>query len=322
MSRFFKFFVPVLVCLNLSNVNAQLLLNELYVNSPGAADEPFEFIELKGTPGSTLNNIYVVVFESDSGSAGNADVVIPLNGVTLGSNGLLFIGTSLGYSNIPSATVFKDTLLFGLPLLENGSISFTVLFSPIPMLKNVDYDTNNDGVLDLPNGAQLQDAVGWTNGDLTSLIYGGVILTQSAGTPDAAVRFFDNNTPFSAAAWYNGDLVDADSFDPLEVSSNMPLGSGITPGNINIPNNGTGINDLIVSNLTIYPNPSEGVINIESLNLNESALLSVYSVDGRLVRQLELTNSTVDLTNLDSGLYWVELRTNREVKRAQLVLSY
>jgi hypothetical protein len=309
------------VCLNVNSLNAQLLLNELYVNSPGA-DEPFEFIELKGTPGSTLNNIYVVVFESDSGSAGNADVVIPLNGVTLGSNGLLFIGTSLGYQNIPSETVFKDTLLFGLPLLENGSISFTVMFSPIPMLKDVDYDTNNDGVLDLPNGAQLQDAVGWTNGDLTALIYGGVILTQSAGTPDAAVRFFDNNTPFSAVAWYNGDLVDADSFDPLEVSSNMPLGSGVTPGNINIPNNGTGINDLIVSNLTIYPNPSEGVINIGSLNLDELALLSVYSVDGRLVRQLELTNSTVDLTNLDSGLYWVELRTKREVKRAQLVLSY
>jgi hypothetical protein len=321
MSRFFKFFAAFLVFLNLSNVNAQLLLNELYVNSPGA-DEPYEFIELKGTPGSTLNNIYVVVFESDSGSAGNADVVIPLNGVTLGSNGLLFIGTSLGYSNIPSATVFKDTLLFGLPLLENGSISFTVLFSPIPMLKDVDYDTNNDGVLDLPNGAQLQDAVGWTNGDLSALIYGGVILTQSAGTPDAAVRFFDNNTPFSAAAWYNGDLVDSDSFDPLEVSSNMPLGSGITPGNINIPNNGTGINDLKVSNLAIYPNPSEGLINIGSLNLNESALLSVYSVDGRLVRQLELTNSTVDLSNLDSGLYWLELRTKREVKRAQLVLSY
>jgi hypothetical protein len=190
------------------------------------------------------------------------------------------------------------------------------------MLKDVDYDTNNDGVLDLPNGAQLQDAVGWTNGDLSALVYGGVILTQSAGTPDAAVRFFDNNTPFSVGAWYNGDIIDLDSFDPLEVSSNLPQGAGLTPGNINIPNNGIGINDLIVSNLTIYPNPSAGVINIEGLNLNESSLLSVYSMDGRLVSQSELINSTIDLTNLDSGLYWVELRTNREVKRAQLVLSY
>jgi hypothetical protein len=321
MSKFIFSFFASLMLFSFQSADAQLLLNEMLVNPPGS-DEPFEFVELKGAPGSTLNNIYMVVFESDSGSAGNADVVIPLNGVTLGSNGLLFIGTSLGYSNIPSTTVFKDTLLFGLPQLENGSTTFTVLFSPIPMLKDVDYDTNNDGVLDLPNGAQLQDAVGWTNGDLSALVYGGVILTQSAGTPDAAVRFFDNNTPFSVGAWYNGDIIDLDSFDPLEVSSNLPQGAGLTPGNINIPNNGIGINDLIVSNLTIYPNPSAGVINIEGLNLNESSLLSVYSMDGRLVSQSELINSTIDLTNLDSGLYWVELRTNREVKRAQLVLSY
>jgi hypothetical protein len=321
MSKFIFSFFASLMLFSFQSADAQLLLNEMLVNPPGS-DEPFEFVELKGAPGSTLNNIYMVVFESDSGSAGNADVVIPLNGVTLGSNGLLFIGTSLGYSNIPSTTVFKDTLLFGLPQLENGSTTFTVLFSPIPMLKDVDYDTNNDGVLDLPNGAQLQDAVGWTNGDLSALVYGGVILTQSAGTPDAAVRFFDNNTPFSVGAWYNGDIIDLDSFDPLEVSSNLPQGAGLTPGNINIPNNGIGINDLIVSNLMIYPNPSAGVINIEGLNLNESSLLSVYSMDGRLVSQSELINSTIDLTNLDSGLYWVELRTNREVKRAQLVLSY
>jgi hypothetical protein len=321
MSKFIFSFFASLMLFSFQSADAQLLLNEMLVNPPGS-DEPFEFVELKGAPGSTLNNIYMVVFESDSGSAGNADVVIPLNGVTLGSNGLLFIGTSLGYSNIPSTTVFKDTLLFGLPQLENGSTTFTVLFSPIPMLKDVDYDTNNDGVLDLPNGAQLQDAVGWTNGDLSALVYGGVILTQSAGTPDAAVRFFDNNTPFSVGAWYNGDIIDLDSFDPLEVSSNLPQGAGLTPGNINIPNNGIGINDLIVSNLTIYPNPSAGVINIEGLNLNESSLLSVYSMDGRLVSQSELINSTIDLTNLETGIYWIELRTNREVKRAQIVISY
>ena len=321
MSKFlFSAFTAVLLLCHPS-AKAQLLLNEMLVNPPGS-DEPFEFIELKGTPGSTLNNIYVVVFESDSGSAGNADVVIPLNGVTLGSNGLLFIGTSLGYPSIPSETVFKDTLLFGLPILENGSISFAVLFSPIPILRDVDYDTNNDGVLNLPAGAQLQDAVGWTNGDPTSLIYGGVILTQSAGTPDAAVRFFDNDTPFSSAAWYNGDVIDLDSFDPFEVSSNMPQGSGLTPGNINIPNDGIGFNDLTISNLTIYPNPSEGLVNIGSFNLNESSLLSVYSIDGRLVRQQELFESVVNLDELNPGLYWLELRTNREVKRAQLIISY
>jgi hypothetical protein len=207
-------------------------------------------------------------------------------------------------------------------VLENGSISFAVLFSPIPILKDVDYDTNNDGVLDLPNGALLQDAVGWTNGELTALIYGGVILTQSAGTPDAAVRFADNTTPFSLQAWYNGDLITATTFDPLEVSSNMPDGAGITPGNINIPNNGTGIDALNISSLNVYPNPSQGLINIDNINPNEVSNMLVYSIDGRLIRHFEVADSFVNLGTLETGIYWIELRTNRDVTRAQIVISY
>ena len=126
-----------------SNSNAQLLLNEIVVNPPGG-DEPFEFIELKGNPGNTINNIYVCVFEGDSASAGNCDLVIPLNNITLGSNGLLLIATSLGFPNIPAATTFIDTLNFGIPggVLENGNTTFAVIFSPIPIVYNADYDTN------------------------------------------------------------------------------------------------------------------------------------------------------------------------------------
>jgi hypothetical protein len=181
--------IAVIACISFAK--AQLLINEVLVNPPGS-DEPFEFIELKGTPGSTLNNIYVCVFEGDSASAGNSDLVIPLRNVTLGSNGLLFIGSTLAYNNLPSETTKKDTLIFGIPggVLENGNISFVVIFSPSGILTNVDYDLDNDGVLELPFGASIQDGVGWTNGDATAIIYGGVVLDQSAGTPDAAVRFF------------------------------------------------------------------------------------------------------------------------------------
>jgi len=162
MVFFYRILLGVLLTpLFLNTLNAQLLLNELYVNRPGALgnDEPYEFIELKGTPGTTLNKLYVVAFESDSGSAGNADLVIPINNVTLGANGLIFIGTQLGYPSVNPETVFIDTLIFGLPILENGSISFAVIFSNTPILTDVDYDTNNDGVLDLPPGAVVQD--GW-----------------------------------------------------------------------------------------------------------------------------------------------------------------
>ena len=43
-----------------------------------------------------------------------------------------------------------------------------------------DLDTDNDGVLELPAGVVLIDAVGWTDGGAGDRVYGGVVLTQSA----------------------------------------------------------------------------------------------------------------------------------------------
>jgi hypothetical protein len=307
----------------IGTINAQLLLNEVYVNRPGAlgTDEPFEFIELKAAPGSTINKLYVVAFESDSGSAGNADVVIPINNVTVGANGLIFIGTQLGYPNINPETVFIDTLLFGLPILENGSISFATIFSNTPILTNVDYDTNNDGVLDLPPGAVVQDAVGWTNGELTALIYGGVSLTQSAGTPDAAVRFFDNTTPFSQAAWYNGDLATATTFDALEISSNFPDGGGITPGDINIPNNGLGIHNQMAG-AEVYPNPCDGKLFVKGPASLLDAKWTITAVDGRTTNITLLGDGSLDTSEFSNGIYVLQGVSESVLLRKHVLIAH
>ena len=302
------------------SAQAQLLLNEIVVNPPGS-DEPFEFIELKGNPGITLNNMYVCVFEGDSASAGNCDLVIPLNNITLGSNGLLFIATSLGFPNVPTATTFIDTLNFGIPggVLENGNTSFAVIFSPTPIVYNADYDTNNDGTLDLPAGAILQDAVGWTNGDLTALVYGGVVLTQSAGTPDAAVRFFENTTPFSKPAWYNGDLTGSTSFDPLEISSNFPVGGSITPGDFNTPNS-VGIEQAFESNLEIYPNPCSNQFRISGLQ-NEISF-KVYDLTGRTFIQGLTSDGIVEIPNsIAAGTYFVSISLKEKVIVKKLMVN-
>jgi len=303
-----------------SHAQAQLLLNEIVVN-PQGADEPFEFIELKGNPGSTLNNIYVCVFEGDSASAGNLDLVIPLNNITLGSNGLLLIATSLGFPNVTAATTFIDTLNFGIPggVLENGNTTFTVIFSPIPMVHNADYDTNNDGTLELPLGAILQDAVGWNNGDLTALIYGGVVLTQSAGTPDAAVRFFENTTPFSKPAWYNGDLIGSTNFDSLEISSNFPLGGFLTPGDFNVPNL-VGIENAIATQIEIYPNPCSNQFRISGLQ-NEVSF-KVYDLAGRTFIQGLTSDGIVEIpNNLAKGTYFVSIVIKEKVIVKKLMIT-
>lgn len=319
-SRLLPFSIFIFFLSHVSSVQAQLLLNEIVVN-PQGADEPFEFIELKGNPGNTLNNIYVCVFEGDSASAGNCDLVIPINNITLGSNGLLLIATSLGFANIPSATTFIDTLYFGVPggILENGNTTFAVIFSPTPLVYNADYDTNNDGILDLPAGAILQDAVGWNNGDLTALIYGGVVLTQSAGTPDAAVRFFENTTPFSKPAWYNGDLTGSTNFDPLEISSNFPAGGFLTPGNFNVPNL-VGIENAIATQIEIYPNPCSNQFRISGLQ-NEVSY-KVCELAGRTLIQGLTSDGIVEIPHyLGGGTYFVSMVIKEKVLVKKLIIT-
>lgn len=214
-----------------------LLLNEINVNPPGT-DNNQEYIELRGTPDAALTGYYLVAFEGDFSSAGQtgiADVVVDLSASRLGSNGLLIVQNG-GYTVAPETTVVTDTQLTGAGGLENGTISFLLMQSAVPLTEGTDYDVDNDGVLELPSGAVIVDAVGWSDGGATDLVYGGVVLTQSSGTPDAATRFVDNLTANAAAAWYAGDLLaDGRTYDASAATANLPGGAGLTPG---APNGG------------------------------------------------------------------------------------
>lgn len=304
------FVVVFFFLLSIGGIQAQALLNEVKVNPPGT-DEPFEFIEIKGTAGAVLNNLYITAFEGDSGSAGNCDRVFPIRNVTLGSTGLLFVGSSLGYSSVPAGTVYKDTLVFGVPggVFENGSISFLLIFSPVPIVQGSDYDTNNDGNLELPTGAVVLDAMGWTNGDPSSRVYGGVTLTQSVGTPDAAVRFFGNTTANSVSAWYNGDLVGSGNsvtFDPLEISSNFPAGGKLSPGDHNFPNpNAIADRSSSDFSFSVSPNPVVDFLQIKGERDLRNLNIRIFDLQNRCIKTIDnfTTNSVLDLSSISDGVY-------------------
>jgi hypothetical protein len=65
-----------------AQTSAQPLLNEVAINLPGQ-DQPCEYIEIRGTPGTILNNLYFVVIDGD-GSRSDIDVLVNLNGRTIG----------------------------------------------------------------------------------------------------------------------------------------------------------------------------------------------------------------------------------------------
>jgi hypothetical protein len=215
-----------------------VLLSEIKANPPGPVEGPYEFVELRGEPNLLLTNVYFVVVDGNTSSnPGMANLVIKLSNLRLGSSGLLVLG---GYNcpyPIPFGTAFLPDNKFDAPAgtLGNDTVSFLLISSPKPIQEGVDLDGGDNGVLEgLSKGATILDAVGWSEGDNGDIVYGGVSLTQSSGVPDAASRFEYDQTPLSAAAWYNGDLLgpNADSlaYNDNGASANFPAGAELTPG--------------------------------------------------------------------------------------------
>ena len=68
-----------------------VVLNEIFVNAPGS-DNGSEFIELKSlSPSMSLDGYALLVIEGDgeaTGSVGTVDVVLSLDGMSTGANGL------------------------------------------------------------------------------------------------------------------------------------------------------------------------------------------------------------------------------------------
>ena len=65
------------------------------------------------------------------------------------------------------------------------------------------------------------------------------------------------------------------------------------------------------SNVTIYPNPTNGNVTVDLGKSNTEATVKVFSIDGRLVETENLFNSTQHIIHLNrpSGIYFVQVTT-------------
>ncbi len=69
--------------------------------------------------------------------------------------------------------------------------------------------------------------------------------------------------------------------------------------------------DLSLRKLSVYPNPAEDFINI-SLNTSATYQLKVFSVLGEKIMEKSMNNSQVDLSELKSGIYFLEISKDDE----------
>lgn len=195
-----------------SSTSAQIYINEIYFDPPGSGgDNRSEFIELRGAPGASLANRYLIFLENESSLTANAGLIeamFDLTSYSLGTNGFLTIrqhdnsypspapgttdlvnsGTRFGRPSLslPSTVGFSDIGSDG--KLENSG--FTALLIDIgngvaPLLEQ-DLDIGDNGLTDdgLPSGWTILDGIGVISelSETSGRLYG--LVNFSAGTPE------------------------------------------------------------------------------------------------------------------------------------------
>ncbi len=86
--------------------------------------------------------------------------------------------------------------------------------------------------------------------------------------------------------------------------------SNVQPSNPNDPT--TSLNENILANIYVYPNPTNGILNINMSNKVENYSLKVIDMTGREVysaNQLSGENNSIDISKLAKGTYTLVLKT-------------
>jgi len=80
-----------------------------------------------------------------------------------------------------------------------------------------------------------------------------------------------------------------------------------------------------LNQLSIYPNPATGLVNIELEEAGEALEnIKIFSIDGKLVKEINIVNNSteqIDVSNLSRGFYLVELQTANTRYVEKLILK-
>jgi hypothetical protein len=126
------------------------------------------------------------------------------------------------------------------------------------------------------------------------------------------------NTSYNATqfSWYFGDgdssilsnpthiFINGGSFTVQLMASNNCYSDTITL-NINIPNS-TSITSEFDPEMMIYPNPSNGLIQFNSVS-GIGEIYKLYNSTGLLIKSGKIESLQLDFTNISKGLYYLEI---------------
>ena len=155
----------------------------------------------------------------------------------------------------------------------------------------------------------------------------GSALQTTAVTTGSAERLYPQAGDWATISLDASSLVgESEVIVSFKGSNNSGWGNALYLDDIKIGVENTGVNDISkTTTLDIYPNPSNGIINIGTKGLFGNFVVSVFDLLGKRVANYKQTLSddamSIDLRNLNKGVYMVELSQGDNVWAEKLILE-
>jgi hypothetical protein len=69
------------------------------------------------------------------------------------------------------------------------------------------------------------------------------------------------------------------------------------------------IKNNTIANVSVFPNPVKNTLNIKGMELINSDV-NIYSITGQLIHNTVLKGSSIDVSNLNTGIYFIKINNN------------
>jgi len=85
---------------------------------------------------------------------------------------------------------------------------------------------------------------------------------------------------------------------------------------------GVAISELNKYSVMVYPNPTNGVFTVKINNSDKTAIVSVSTITGKVLKQISINNhSSIDLSNFAKGIYFIDVEIDGQSFRRKIVIQ-
>jgi hypothetical protein len=245
------------------------------------------------------------------------------------------LDAQLGIENAPGDfdnDGYIDILSNGDILFNNGDFTFTNFANNVPPSGAIG-DANNDGFLDVFRSGQIHinnsNSNNWvkinTVGTASNIngIGARVEITTDAGKQIRDVRSGEGfkfmsslNTHFGIGTetsidnitiyWPSG-IIDYISNPAINTTHNIAEGSVLS------------VIDETLIDVSIYPNPVEAILTIETSADLTNKIATVFDINGKRVHNQKLTTNTLEVSSLGSGIYFLRLESDGKIIKRKFI---